>query len=56
MLKPLPVRIGILLFCLAWAGFEHWNEPNSMWFWMFLAMAVYAFFEFFVSDKYRRRE
>ena len=56
MLKPLAVRIGLLLICLAWTAFEAWHEPNSIWFWMFLGVTVYALFEFFISDKYRRRD
>ncbi|WP_157505674.1 hypothetical protein [Geminicoccus roseus] len=54
MLKPLAVRIGLLLFCLAWTAFEAWHEPNSIWFWMFAGVTVYAVFEFFISDKYRK--
>lgn len=56
MLKPLSVRIGLLLFCLAWTAFEAWNEPNSLWFWLFGGVTVYALFEFFISDKYREKK
>lgn len=56
MLKPLSVRIGLVLFCLAWTVFEAWNEPNSIWFWLFAGVTVYALVEFFLSDKYRKKE
>jgi len=55
MLKPLAVRIGLLLFCIAWTGFEAWHEPGSIWFWMFGGVTVYALFEFFISGKYRNK-
>ena len=54
MLKPILVRIALLLVCIAWTIFEVWHDPNSIWFWMFLGITVYAVYEFFVSPKYRR--
>jgi uncharacterized membrane protein YraQ (UPF0718 family) len=56
MLRSLSVRIGLVLFCLAWTAFEAWHEPNSIWFWLFAGVTVYAVVEFFVSDKYRAKK
>lgn len=55
MLKPLAVRVGLLLFCIAWTAFEAWHEPGSIWFWMFAGVTVYALVEFFISGKYRQK-
>ena len=56
MLKPLGVRIGLLLVCIGWTTFEAWSDPTSIWFWMFGAITVYAVYEFFVSPKYRNAD
>jgi hypothetical protein len=29
-------------FCAAWLGYEAWEEPGSMWFWIVLGFTVYA--------------
>ncbi len=52
-LQPLSRRLGVIFFIAFWIGFEHWNEPGSIWFWMAIAVLAWALWDFFFSGNYR---
>ena len=52
-LKPLYRRVVTTLFCLAWVGFESWQELGGIWFWLALVATAYAIWDFFLSGNYR---
>jgi hypothetical protein len=51
-LRPLWRRVGLIVFCAAWVGFEAWLEPGSFWFWMFLVIAAWGAWDLLLSGKY----
>jgi hypothetical protein len=51
-LEPLWRRVAVVVFCFAWVLFEAWLEPWGLWFWMFLAIAVWGVWELLLSGKY----
>jgi hypothetical protein len=50
--QPLYRRILTTLFCVAWLGFELWQQER---FWIILVAAatVYALWDFFLSGHYK---
>lgn len=53
-LQPLYRRVLTTLVCVFWVGFEAWQEPGSLWFWIVLFAAGYALWDFFLSGNYSR--
>jgi len=52
-LKPLYRRVLTTLVCLAWVGFEAWQEIGGIWFWLAVGATAYALWDFFLSGNYR---
>jgi hypothetical protein len=52
-LKPIGRRIGTTIVCIAWLGFEAWQEIGGLWFWLAAGATAYAIWDFFISDNYR---
>ena len=52
-LKPLSRRVGVVIACLAWLGFEATTDPGGLWFWLALGATAYAIWDFFLSGSYR---
>ncbi len=52
-LAPPYRRIGVIVFIGLWIGFESWNEPGSLWFWLALLALGWAVWDFFLSGNYR---
>ena len=52
-LKPLSRRVGVVVACLAWLGFEAYYDIGGLWFWLALGATVYATWDFFLSGSYR---
>ena len=52
-LRPLHRRVLTALACAVWLGFEIWQGPGSIWFWLALMMTGYALWDFFLSGRYR---
>lgn len=52
-LEPAYRRVGVTLFCAIWLGFESWNEPGSLWFWLAILALGWAVWDFFLSGNYR---
>jgi len=52
-LQPLYRRVLTTIACVLWVGFEIWQEPGSLWFWIALFAAGYALWDFFLSGNYR---
>ena len=52
-LKPLYRRVLTTLVCLAWIGFEAWQEIGGIWFWLAVGATAYALWDFFLSGNYR---
>jgi hypothetical protein len=52
-LKPLHRRVGTTVVCVAWLGFETWQEMGGLWFWLAAGATAYAIWDFFLSDNYR---
>jgi hypothetical protein len=55
-LKPLHRRVGTTIVCVAWLGFEAWQEMGGLWFWLAAGATAYAIWDFFLSDNYRDKE
>jgi hypothetical protein len=51
-LKPLSRRVGVVVACLAWLGFETYYDVGGLWFWLALGATVYAVWDFFLSGSY----
>jgi hypothetical protein len=52
-LKPLSRRVGVVIACLAWLGFEAYYDVGGLWFWLALGAKAYATWDFFLSGSYR---
>jgi hypothetical protein len=52
-LKPLSRRVGVVVACLAWLGFETYYDIGGLWFWLALGATAYAIWDFFLSGNYR---
>lgn len=52
-LQPLYRRIGVIVFCGLWLGFEGWTEAGSLWFWLAAFALGWAVWDFFLSGTYR---
>ena len=52
-LKPLSRRVGVIIACLLWLGFETYYDPGGLWFWLALGATAYVIWDFFLSGNYR---
>ncbi len=46
-LRPLWRRLAVMAALIAWLGFEFWYEPFGTWFYIVLAVTIYAVWELF---------
>ncbi len=50
-LKPLHRRIALALFLLAWLGWEWWYAGFGPWFWIVLALLLFALWHYPPFDR-----
>jgi len=50
-LRPLWRRLLILAALVGWMGFEFWYEPLGSWFYIVLAVTIYAVWELFLRHE-----
>ncbi|KAA0971734.1 DUF3329 domain-containing protein [Aureimonas fodinaquatilis] len=48
--RPLWRRVAVIAFCVAWAGFEWWND-QMLWAAIMLAITAYGIFTLFINYK-----
>ncbi len=55
-LRPLWRRLALLAGLLLWMAFEWWYEPSGTWFYIVLAVTIYAVWDLLVRPARARKQ